>query len=71
MKMSTFSLAISKQAVAEMEPVVFDGPVTIVDTPEQLDAALADLRSHALVGFDTETKPSFRKAASTRWPSCS
>ena len=49
MKMSTFSLAISKQAVAEMEPVVFDGPVTIVDTPEQLDAALADLRSHALV----------------------
>ena len=61
MKMSTFSLAISKQAVAEMEPVVFDGPVTIVDTPEQLDAALADLRSHALVGFDTETKPSFKK----------
>ncbi len=61
MKMSTFSLAISKQAVAEMEPVVFDGPVTIVDTAEQLDAALADLCAHSLVGFDTETKPSFKK----------
>ena len=61
MKMSTFSLAISKQAVTEMPAVVFDAPITVVDTPELLDKALADLGKHTLVGFDTETKPSFKK----------
>ncbi len=61
MKMSTFSLAISKQAVAQMPAVVFDAPIMVVDTPELLDKALADLGKHTLVGFDTETKPSFKK----------
>ena len=61
MKMSTFSLAISKQAVAQMSAVVFDAPIMVVDTPELLDKALADLGKHTLVGFDTETKPSFKK----------
>lgn len=44
-----------------MPPVAFDGPITIVETAEQLDSALADLCAHPLVGFDTETKPSFKK----------
>jgi len=61
MKMSTFSLAISKQAVAEMPVVVFDGPITIVDTAERLEVALDDLCTHKIIGFDTETKPSFKK----------
>lgn len=61
MKMTAFSLSITKQAVAELPTVEFDGPITLVETPEQLDAALADLCDHPLVGFDTETKPSFKK----------
>ena len=61
MKMNTFSLTISKQAVAELPTVEFDGAITLVETPEQLETALADLCSHTLVGFDTETKPSFKK----------
>ncbi len=61
MKMHSFSLTINKTAVAEMPPVVFDGPITLVDKPETLDKALADLGSQTLVGFDTETKPSFKK----------
>ncbi|MDE6286771.1 MAG: 3'-5' exonuclease domain-containing protein 2, partial [Muribaculaceae bacterium] len=59
--MNTFSLTISKQAVAELPTVEFDGAITLVETPEQLETALADLCSHTLVGFDTETKPSFKK----------
>lgn len=47
--------------MVEMPPVAFDGPITIVETAEQLDSALADLCAHPLVGFDTETKPSFKK----------
>ncbi len=61
MKMNTFSLTISKQAVAELPTVEFNGAITMVETPEQLEAALADLCTHTLVGFDTETKPSFKK----------
>ncbi|MDE6498292.1 MAG: 3'-5' exonuclease domain-containing protein 2 [Muribaculaceae bacterium] len=59
--MNTFSLTISKQAVAELPTVEFNGAITMVETPEQLEAALADLCTHTLVGFDTETKPSFKK----------
>lgn len=61
MKMSTFSIAISKQAIAEMPPEVTEGDIVVVDTPQGLADALADLNAHTTVGFDTETKPSFKK----------
>lgn len=60
-KMPSFSISISKQAIAEMPAEVLDGKVTIVDTPQALADALDDLNAHSLVGFDTETKPSFKK----------
>lgn len=61
MKMTTFSIAISKQAISEMPAEVLEGGITMVDTPQGLAHALADLNSHSVVGFDTETKPSFKK----------
>lgn len=61
MKMSPFSIEISKQAIADMPAEVLQGSVTIVDTPQALADALDDLNAHTIVGFDTETKPSFKK----------
>ncbi|MDE6269727.1 MAG: 3'-5' exonuclease domain-containing protein 2 [Muribaculaceae bacterium] len=59
--MTTFSIAISKQAISEMPAEVLEGNITLVDTPQALADALADLSKQTIVGFDTETKPSFKK----------
>src|SRR5262245_19863514 len=42
----------------------YEGEVRLVDTPQALERAAADLRGARLVGFDTETRPSFRPGES-------
>lgn len=54
-------ISIPKQALADMETVVFPGTITVVDTPEAAAEAVNALCSESVVGFDTETKPAFRK----------
>lgn len=39
----------------------YEGDVCLVATAEDLERALADLRQEDVVGFDTETRPAFRK----------
>lgn len=39
----------------------FEGPISLVETPEQLDEAISELRKESVLGFDTETRPSFKK----------
>ena len=42
----------------------YEGEVCLVTTPQDRARALADLRQESVVGFDTETRPSFRKGES-------
>ncbi len=42
----------------------YEGPISCVDTPDLLLAALTDIRTERVVGFDTETRPAFRKGES-------
>lgn len=44
-----------------MPVVAFDGKITIVDEPAKVTAAINELRESAVVGVDTETKPSFTR----------
>ena len=44
-----------------MPMVTFAGKISLVDTVEKAADALAYLRTQSRVGFDTETRPSFRK----------
>lgn len=60
----TPDISIAKQAIAEMEIVTFPGTITVVDTPQGAADAVEALSRETLVGFDTETKPSFRKGQS-------
>lgn len=39
----------------------YEGEVSLVATQPDLERALADLRQEDVVGFDTETRPAFRK----------
>ncbi len=53
--------AISREAMAALPIRRYDGPVCVVATRTELNAALADIRQESVVGFDTETRPAFRK----------
>lgn len=52
---------ISKQEVAEMPKEVFGGRIFVVFTEEEARKAIDYLNTHAVVGVDTETRPSFKK----------
>lgn len=56
--------AISRDDLNTLPVRRYEGPVTFVDTPALLFAALTDIRSERAVGFDTETRPAFRKGES-------
>ena len=43
-----------------MEAVHFDGRIVVVDNADALAKACKELSQHALIGFDTETRPSFK-----------
>ena len=55
---------ISREQLAELPIRRYEGEVCLVATPEDLERARADIRQQAVVGFDTETKPAFRKGES-------
>lgn len=54
-----FVSTISNDEVAALEPARFDGEIVVVDTMEALVRACAEIAKHKVVGFDTETRPSF------------
>ncbi|MCI9285513.1 MAG: 3'-5' exonuclease domain-containing protein 2 [Muribaculaceae bacterium] len=61
-----FNISISKQQVSVLPTVTFDGAITVVDEPADVAGAVAYLRQCGVVGFDTETKPNFRKGMTNK-----
>ena len=53
--------AISREEMAALPIRRYEGEVCLVTTPPDLERAVADLRREDVVGFDTETRPAFRK----------
>lgn len=60
--------AISREDMANLPIRRYEGEVCLVTTPQDRARALADLRQESVVGFDTETRPSFSKGESH--PTC-
>lgn len=58
---NNYIVSISKEAVAAMPQLTFTGNITMVDTAALARTALRALSKESIVGFDTETRPSFRK----------
>lgn len=56
-----FELTISKELLNELPAEKFEGEITVVDTESAIAPAVAALRSCGTIGFDTETRPSFKK----------
>jgi ribonuclease D len=56
--------AIAPEALALLPIRRYEGRIELVSTPEAISEAMADIRSTHVVGFDTETRPSFRQGES-------
>ncbi len=56
--------AISREDMAKLPIRRYEGRVCLVATREDLEEAGADLEQESLAGFDTETRPAFRKGES-------
>ena len=54
-------LTISKQQVAELDRVVYNGDIIVIDHIAQVKDAVNHLSSKIAIGFDTETKPAFKR----------
>jgi len=61
-----FEPTIDKELVAALPPIAFGGEIVIVDSPEAIDRACDELLACPLVGFDTESRPSFQKGTVNR-----
>ncbi len=55
---------ISREALNALPVRRYEGPIEFVDTPAKLHAARIDIRNEGVCGFDTETRPAFRKGES-------
>lgn len=54
-------VSIEKQAVNQMTRVTFPGHIHIVDAISQVKSAVNALRTAPVIGFDTETRPTFKR----------
>ncbi|HRF69023.1 MAG TPA: 3'-5' exonuclease [Muribaculum sp.] len=61
MNVNTLVLSITKEQLSALPTVTYPGHIIVINTVEQAKSALETIRRFPVVGFDTETKPSFRK----------
>ena len=55
-----YPASISSEELSQLDSVDFDGPIVVVsDLDEDFAEAMDYLKSQTVIGFDTETKPSF------------
>ncbi len=55
------AIQITKEAINALPLTAFAGPVSVIRSDRQLPAALQEMRGETILGFDTESRPSFRK----------
>lgn len=54
-------LGISKDAIAGLPQAVFEGRIVVINSPRDCRKAMKYLMTQPIIGFDTETRPSFHK----------
>ena len=55
---------IEKSTISTLPPCDITGEIIVIDRPEDVATAVDDLKQCPLIGFDTETRPSFRRGES-------
>ncbi len=57
----SFPASISKEEIRKLPLIIFQGTTHVIDTPEKVNDAILQLNKEKQLGFDTETKPVFKK----------
>lgn len=60
----TIPETISKDAINRQPLIRYEGKVVLVDKPSDVQSAIKALSNETILGFDTETRPSFTKGES-------
>jgi len=55
---------ITREEINALPLVRFEGPIHVIDQKNQIQPAVERLLQEKVLGFDTETKPSFKKGVS-------
>lgn len=55
------AVTITKQELSALPAMTYEGRVVMVDSLEKAELAVAELKGEITLGFDTETKPSFKR----------
>ena len=55
------AVSIDKETINQMPRVTFPGRIHVIDAISQVKSAVAALRTATAVGFDTETRPCFKR----------
>ena len=61
-----FQPTIPKEEIAALPPITFEGEIMVVDTPQKVLEACSHLSKQTVLGFDTESRPSFQKGTVNR-----
>lgn len=59
--MTVFEKAITKEEINELPLTSFDKEIVVIEDEEQIPEAVEYLKMQSILGFDTETKPAFKK----------
>lgn len=62
----TFQPTISNEQTAELPSAHFNGSIIVVDSEQRVEEMCRDLRGQKIIGFDTETRPSFKAGVSNK-----
>ena len=54
-------IKLSKNEINALPLIQYDGDIEILTSKDNIHAAINDLKNYDLIGFDTETKPTFVK----------
>lgn len=60
----SYKYTISKEAINKLPLKTYCGPVYMISSEDQMPSSLNHLNKERILGFDVETKPSFRKGES-------
>jgi len=61
-----FASEITREELQALSLVQFKGKIHLIEHPELVEPAVRRLRSYSVLGFDTETRPSFAKGRVNR-----
>lgn len=57
-------VSISKETLASLPAASYEAEICVIDQEDQIKAAIDEIRQAEIIGFDTETRPSFKKGQS-------